>query len=88
MSKLDYIDNPRLKDPSEIYYEGVGPDWGIDLDGNRYYKRYHDQITECFYMRFGGRSPYNLYTGDIINEKARIMKMFKEYLLEINIIKS
>ncbi len=85
---LDYIDNPRLKDPSEIYYTGVGADWDIDLDGNRYYKRYHSQITESFYLQFGKVSPYNLSNGEIVNEKGRIRKIIKEYLSEIGLNKN
>ena len=34
----DYIDNPRLENPEDLYYSGYGCTWGIDLDGKRYWK--------------------------------------------------
>lgn len=72
----DYIDNPRLANSDDIYYMGAGCTWGEDLDGNRYWKRYHS--GKCL------RSEYNhLNHGDIINEKARIKEYVKEALREL-----
>ena len=34
----EYIENPRLEKSDDIYYEGYGCTWGIDLDGVRYHK--------------------------------------------------
>jgi len=33
-----HTDEPELKDWDDLYYDGSGIDWGIDLNGNRYYK--------------------------------------------------
>jgi hypothetical protein len=69
----DYTDNPRVKTHDDLYYTGWGRKWDTDLDGKRYWKRYHPVIT------IGG--DYNfLNYGDIIYEKARIMKYIQEYM--------
>ena len=34
----DHMENPSLKNKEEIFYENCGCDWGVDLNGNRYYK--------------------------------------------------
>lgn len=34
----EWTKNPRLAHEDEILYSGVGPDWGVDLDGRRYHK--------------------------------------------------
>lgn len=33
-----YVENPVLDDPKELYWEGCGPTWGEDKNGNRYRK--------------------------------------------------
>ena len=72
----EYIDNPRLKNPDDLFYTGFGPKWGIDLDEKRYYKRYHISITKS--------DRYNhLNHLDIIDEKARIKKLVLECLNEL-----
>lgn len=76
-SNNDFTETPNLKDPSEIYYSGCGCTWGEDLDGKRYYKLY-DGINSERYR--------HLTPGDIIDEKARIRKIMKEYLTELGII--
>lgn len=75
---FEYIDNPRLENRDDLYYEGCGCTWGIDLDGNRYWKRYSP---------FMGRNSNDRYAhlsfGDIIDEKARMKKLIIECLNEL-----
>lgn len=73
----EYTDNPRLKNPDDLYYSGCGCTWDIDLDGKRYWKRYSG-----FGSDRNGRYSH-LSHGDIINEKARIKKLVQECLSEI-----
>lgn len=71
----EYVDNPKLNNPDDIYYDGCGCTWGTDLDGKRFWKRYN---------AFNDRSRNsNLSHGDIVNEKARIKKLIMECLSEM-----
>jgi hypothetical protein len=72
----EYTDNPRLKNPDDLYYTGCGCTWDTDLDGIRFWKRYNPIITR------DGRFNHLSY-GDIINEKARIKKIVQECLNEL-----
>lgn len=75
-----YIDNPRLENEDELYYEGAGTTWGIDLDGNRYWKRY----SSCsIRTHFNNDSYSHLSHGDIINEKARVRRIVAELFNEL-----
>ena len=55
----DYIDNPKLNKPNDIYYEGCGCTWDTDLNGERYWKLYHPDITRGYYnnLKLGDRIP-------------------------------
>mgnify|MGYP006989396774 CR=1 FL=1 len=35
-----FVLNPRLKNPDDLFFDGAGPNWDVDLDGNRYRKIY------------------------------------------------
>jgi hypothetical protein len=35
-----YVLNPRLENPDDLFFDGAGPNWDEDLDGNRYRKIY------------------------------------------------
>ena len=72
---VEYIDNPRLQTPSDLYYKGCGCTWDTDLDGKRYHKRYNGSGRSERYS--------HLSYGDIINEKARIKKIIMECLEEM-----
>lgn len=72
---VEYVDNPRLKNEDDIFYIGCGCTFDTDLDGKRYWKRYHSMIS-------GDRFSH-LNHGDIIDEKARIKKIVKECLNEL-----
>ncbi len=79
-SGCEYADNPRLKNKDDLYYEGCGCTWGIDLDGKRYWKRYSPFITD----KNSSNNRYShLRYGDIIEEKARIKKIVIECLNEL-----
>jgi hypothetical protein len=71
----EYTNTPRLVNPGDIYYTGYGCTWGIDLDDRRYWKTYHPGITKNGYR--------HLALGDIVNEKARIQAIVREYLNEM-----
>lgn len=72
-----YTDNPRLQNEDDLYYSGCGCTWGTDLDGVRYWKLYKPYIMRSDNYR-------HLSLGDIINEKARIKKLIKECLSEMD----
>ena len=40
--KIDctFVLNPRLKNLDDLFFDGAGPNWDVDLDGNRYRKIY------------------------------------------------
>jgi hypothetical protein len=73
----EYTDNPRLKNQDDLYYSGCGCTWDTDLDGKRYWKRYNPSVMRS--DRYG-----HLSYGDIVNEKARIKKLIKECLSEMD----
>lgn len=59
---MKYVENPVLSDPNDIYYCGYGCTWDEDLNGNRYRKLYHPEITE----RYHDDWPEGLKKGDVI----------------------
>lgn len=59
---MEYVSNPVLSDPNDIYYSGYGCTWDEDLNGNRYRKLYHPEITECYHDDW----PEGLKQGDVI----------------------
>lgn len=71
-----YINTPKLIHPNNIYYDGYGPTWDTDLNGERYWKRYDPSI--CSNLRYAG-----LKFDDIVNEEARIKALMTKYLTEI-----
>ena len=75
-----YTDNPRLNNPNDLYYEGIGCTWSIDLDGIRYWKRYYPVLSR---KRFDDDTYSHLIMDDIIDEKERIKKIVKECLDEL-----
>jgi len=75
---LKYTDNPRLQNSNDLYYTGYGCTWDTDLDGNRYWKRYHPSITK-------NSENKNLTYGDIVNEEARIKNIVKKCLSELGL---
>lgn len=75
-NSIEYVDNPVLKNPDDIYYSGCGTTWGKDDNGDRYWKRYNK-----FGKRFSDKEQYpHLNHGDIIDEEARIKKYFKKFM--------
>lgn len=75
----NYVDNPVLKNPNDIFYTGCGATWDVDDNGNRYWKRYNSSsISNERYS--------HLSHGDIINEEARIKKIVRDVLKELNLI--
>jgi hypothetical protein len=74
---VEYTDNPRLKNQDDLYYTGCGCTWDTDLDGIRFWKRYSSFLME-------GNRYSHLSHGDIINEKARMKKLIKECLSEMD----
>lgn len=75
----EYTDTPRLKDYDDLYYGYAGCDWGVDLDGKWYYKRYDCTLTT-------NKSYSHLRNGDYINEQARVNKYIDERLKELKLI--
>ena len=73
----DYIDNPELDNPDDIYYSGCGCTWDTDKNGNRYWKLYSGHSR--------GDRFHHLDDGDIINNKARTKKMITDILKEMGI---
>lgn len=61
---MEYTNNPRLKNETDLFYTGYGCTWSEDLDGKRFYLRYHPDITK------NTQPPY-LKLGDIIDPEAR-----------------
>lgn len=60
-------DNPKLSNPDDIWYAGVGTEWGIDENGNRFWKRFNPLfIPELFRSKFN-----HLKYGEIVNDEAR-----------------
>jgi len=54
----DYIDNPKLNKPSDVYYTGCGCTWAEDLNGERYWKLYHPVITGYIHnLKIGDKIP-------------------------------
>tara|TARA_R110000850_G_scaffold116989_1_gene233015 strand:- start:56 stop:463 length:408 start_codon:yes stop_codon:yes gene_type:complete len=74
---FEYTDNPRLENQDDLYYTGCGCTWDTDLDGARYWKRYNPSVMRG--DRYG-----HLSYGDIVNEKARMKKLIKECLSEMD----
>lgn len=78
----EYTDNPRLKNPDDLYYSGCGCTWDTDLDGKIYWKRYSPFVTD----KDGRSGRYShLSYGDIIDEKERIKRLVQECLSEIGL---
>jgi hypothetical protein len=72
----EYTDQPVLDPPSDVYYSGYGPTWGIDMHGRRHWKLYDP-------IRTRGSEYRHLNKGDIINERARIEKIVTETILKL-----
>ncbi len=63
---------PRLKNPRDWYYEGVGPNWGVDLDGNRFFKIYDPKYLTSnigsTMVRFAGKiNPGDELTNELLD---------------------
>jgi hypothetical protein len=74
-------DTPLLKNEKDFYYSGCGCTWGVDLEGNRYWKRYHPS-----HLHFPSTDYNHLKEGDIVNEQARIDYMVKKSLEKFGVI--
>ncbi|MFT5450607.1 MAG: hypothetical protein ACI9N9_000084 [Enterobacterales bacterium] len=79
-----YTDNPRLENENDIYYEGCGTTWDVDLDGKRYWKLYHPVLSK---FSDDDNSLSHLSTSSIVNEEARITKIVVGILKSNNLIK-
>jgi hypothetical protein len=51
----EYVTNPRLKNPNDVFYEGVGPTWDVDVNGNRYHKIYDPEFITFHIDKFKGK---------------------------------
>lgn len=78
----EFTDTPRLENQDDIYYSGVGPTFGIDLEGKRYWKL-HNPFMLHFYLQ---KAHEHLKFGDVVDDTARTEKIIRNVLKKEGLI--